>query len=77
MRGALKIYSFIVKRDLQQRPYPRHGGVNGVSIVGHGSAKAEGVQRAIGMARFSLETEFISKLNEELAEIRAKVGDNI
>ena len=50
-------------------------GVNGVSIVGHGSGKADAVERAIGMARFAVENGFIAKINEELAQIRGLVKD--
>lgn len=51
-------------------------GVNGVSIVGHGSADAAGVQRAIRTAKTTVDIEFISKLNEALGKVRAKVGDD-
>ena len=50
-------------------------GVNGVSVVGHGRARANAVQRAIGTARLAAESRFIAKLNEELAQVRAKVGE--
>ena len=49
-------------------------GVNGVSVVGHGRARADAVQRAIGTARLVVEMGFIDKLNQELARVRAKVG---
>ena len=48
-------------------------GVKGVSIVGHGRARADAVQRAIGTAKMAVESGFISKLNQELAQIRAKI----
>ena len=48
-------------------------GVNGVSVVGHGRAKADAVRRAIGTAAMSVETSLIAKLNEELARVRARV----
>ena len=61
-------------------PAETHGGgplfgVNGVSVVGHGRARAEAVERAIGTARLAVETDFISNVNGELAKIRATVVD--
>lgn len=50
-------------------------GVNGVSVVGHGRANAAAVGRAIGTAKLAVESGFIAKLNEELARVRAKVGE--
>ena len=50
-------------------------GVNGVSIIGHGRARADAVQRAIGTAKLAVESGFIARLNEELAAMRAKVGE--
>jgi glycerol-3-phosphate acyltransferase PlsX len=50
-------------------------GVNGVSVVGHGRARAEAVQRAIGTAKMVVESGFMDRLNEELAQVRAKVGE--
>ncbi|MCH8061911.1 MAG: phosphate acyltransferase PlsX [Chloroflexi bacterium] len=50
-------------------------GVNGVSIVGHGAAKAEAVRKAIGMAKMVVESGFITKLNEELAEVHSRAGE--
>lgn len=44
-------------------------GVNGVSVVGHGSAKAEAVTRAIGTAKFAVQADFISNVNEQLSKI--------
>ncbi len=49
-------------------------GVNGVSVVGHGRAKAISVRRAIGMAKRTVEVGYVSKLNEELARVRQRVG---
>ena len=34
-------------------------GVNGVSVVGHGSARADAVERAIGIAKLAVDTDFI------------------
>ena len=50
-------------------------GVNGVSIIGHGRARAGAVQRAIGTAKLAVESGLIARLNEELAAVRAKVGE--
>ena len=50
-------------------------GVNGVSVVGHGRAEAEGVRRAIATAKQAVEVEFVPKLNQELANVKAKVGE--
>ena len=50
-------------------------GVNGVSVVGHGRARAEAVQRAVGTAKMVVESGFMDRLNEELAQVRAKVGE--
>ena len=49
-------------------------GVNGVSVVGHGHARAEAVKRAIATAKLAVESGFVSRLNDELAQVRAKVG---
>ena len=43
--------------------------MNGVSVVGHGRSKADAVARAIGTARQTVESSFISKVNEELSKI--------
>ena len=50
-------------------------GVNGVSVVGHGRARAENVERAIATAALVVKSGFIAKLNEELARVRAAVGE--
>ena len=50
-------------------------GVNGISVVGHGSGDATAVQRAIGTARFTHDIDFIPKLNEEMAQVFARVQD--
>ena len=49
-------------------------GVDGVSVIGHGSGKAESVQRAIGTAKYAVEVGLVDKLNEELAQVRATAG---
>ena len=44
-------------------------GVDGISVVGHGSARAGSVKRAIGTAQFAVTSEFIARLNDELARV--------
>ncbi len=48
-------------------------GVNGVSIVGHGSARADAVERAIGTAKLAVETEFIPQMNKQLEELDSRL----
>ena len=50
-------------------------GVNGVSVIGHGRAMADAVQRAIDTARMTVASGFVEKLNQELATVRTRVGD--
>ena len=50
-------------------------GVNGISVVGHGSGDAIAVRRAIGTAKFTHDIDFIPKLNEEMAEVYARVQE--
>jgi glycerol-3-phosphate acyltransferase PlsX len=49
-------------------------GVNGVSIVGHGRGRADSVSRAIRMAKSTVDNGFVSKLNDELTQVRGRVG---
>jgi glycerol-3-phosphate acyltransferase PlsX len=51
-------------------------GVNGVSIVGHGRAKAPAIASAIGMAKRAIEEQFVSRMSEELAKIRHSLKDS-
>ena len=64
-------------RDLMDVVHTHGGGpilgVNGISIVGHGAGDSTAVQRAIGTAKRTHEIDFIPKLNEEMAEIFARV----
>ncbi len=46
-------------------------GVNGVSVVGHGRAKADSVKRAIGTAKQAVDVDFVPALSEELARLNA------
>ena len=50
-------------------------GVNGVSIIGHGRANADAVAKAIDTARRMVESGFIQQVNEELAQVRANIGE--
>ena len=50
-------------------------GVNGVSVIGHGRAKAIAVQRAIRTASSVVESGFINTLNDALQEARTNVGE--
>ncbi len=50
-------------------------GVNGVSIVGHGRARADAVSKAIETAVQLVESGFVSEMNEELARVRER-GDS-
>ena len=45
-------------------------GVDGVSIVGHGRARADAVAKAINTAKVLVETGFVSEMNGELARVR-------
>ena len=50
-------------------------GVNGVSVVGHGRAKADAICRAIVTAKETVENGLVSNLNEELARAREAVKE--
>ena len=50
-------------------------GVNGVSVVGHGRARADAVEHAIGTAKYAVESGFIAKLNEELPRVTTDVEE--
>ena len=50
-------------------------GVNGVSVVGHGAARADAVERALGTAKLAVETDFVSRMNSRLDELASKSGD--
>lgn len=50
-------------------------GVKGVSVVGHGRARAEAVQRAIALARESVESGLVDKINDELARMRTNLEE--
>lgn len=48
-------------------------GVNGVSVVGHGRARAGAVTRAVFTAARAVRVGFVPKLNEELARVKDMV----
>jgi glycerol-3-phosphate acyltransferase PlsX len=50
-------------------------GVNGVSVVGHGSAGAQAVARAMGMAKLVVDTGFVSQMFQELGAIDDKLDE--
>lgn len=45
-------------------------GANGVAIKAHGRSRAEEIARAIGMAKWVVETNFVGELKAELARIK-------
>ena len=51
-------------------------GVNGISVVGHGAGDATAVRRAIETARHTYHIDFIPKLNDEMAEVFARVQED-
>jgi glycerol-3-phosphate acyltransferase PlsX len=48
-------------------------GVNGVTVVGHGSAKATAVYRAIGVAKTAVESGYVPQINRDLEAVHAKL----
>ena len=48
-------------------------GVNGLSVVGHGAARADAVERAIETAAFAAETDFIPNMNQQLEALDARL----
>ena len=49
-------------------------GVKGVSVVGHGRARTDAVSRAIGTAVRAAETDFTSKVSEQLESLQQRLG---
>jgi glycerol-3-phosphate acyltransferase PlsX len=41
-------------------------GVNGVSVVGHGAARADAVERALSTAKLAVDTDFVTQMNRRL-----------
>ena len=50
-------------------------GVNGVSVVGHGSARADAVERALATAKLAVETDFITQMNRRLEQLDSGLDD--
>ena len=48
-------------------------GVNGVSIIGHGSSSSETIERAVGLARMCVETKLIEEMNNQVPLVMSKV----
>ncbi len=49
-------------------------GVNGVSVVGHGAARADAVQRAIETAKLAVQGGFVDNMNRRLEELDDALG---
>ncbi len=49
-------------------------GVNGVSVVGHGSARADAVERAIETAALTVRADFIPEMNRQLEALESRLG---
>ena len=50
-------------------------GVNGVSVVGHGAARADAVARALGTAKLAVESGFVSRMNQRLELLDSGLDD--
>ena len=50
-------------------------GVNGVSVVGHGSAQAQAVSRAIETAKQVADTGFVAQMFDDLGAIDSRLGE--
>ena len=50
-------------------------GVNGVSVVGHGSARADAVERALATAKLAVETDFVTQMNRRLEQLDSRLDD--
>ena len=48
-------------------------GVNGVSIIGHGSSSSETIARAVSLAKMCVETKLIQEMNNQVPLVMAKV----
>ena len=48
-------------------------GVNGVSVVGHGSARADAVERAISTAKLAVDSDFIPRMNRQLEDLDSRL----
>ena len=50
-------------------------GVNGVSVVGHGAARADAVERALATAKLAVETDFVTQMNRRLELLDSGLDD--
>ena len=50
-------------------------GVNGVSIIGHGSASSGTIERAVGLAKMCVDTNLIQEMNKEVSAVMSTVDD--
>jgi len=50
-------------------------GVNGVSIIGHGSASSGTIERAVGLAKMCVDTNLIQEMNKEVSAVMSTVED--
>ena len=50
-------------------------GVNGVSIIGHGSASSGAIERAVGLAKMCVDTHLIEEMNKEVSAVMSTVDD--
>ena len=48
-------------------------GVNGVSIIGHGSSSSETIERAVSLAKMCVETKLIQEMNNQVPLVMTKV----
>ena len=48
-------------------------GVNGVSIIGHGSSSSETIERAVSLAKMCVETRLIQEMNNQVPLVMTKV----
>ena len=50
-------------------------GVDGVSIIGHGSASPGTIERAVGLAKMCVDTNLIQEMNKEVSTVMSTVDD--
>ena len=50
-------------------------GVDGVSIIGHGSASPGTIERAVGLAKMCVDTNLIQEMNKEVSAVMSTVDD--
>ena len=49
-------------------------GVNGISIVGHGSATSGTVERAVDLARMCIETKLIEEMGKRVPKVMSTIN---